>query len=183
MEKLQRLLNISDENLTVGHTRKRGQMEPIVYQEMRSGEEPAVCKLVEHVFNELVASDYEQEGREEFFRFATPHAMAERVRSGGFVLVAKQSGNLVGALEFALPERVAMLFVTLRKQGVAKEMLVRAIRKARSENPALSKVTVHSSPYAEAAYQKMGFRRSGSATTDHGIRYIPMELSLENGNA
>lgn len=153
-------------------------MTEIVYEEMRSGEERAVCELVEHVFNELVAPDYEREGVEEFFRFANAAAIAERVRSGGFVLVAKQSGKPVGALEFALPDHVAMLFVTLRRQGIAKELIARAIEKARRENPVLSKVTVHSSPYAETAYQKMGFRRSGNPTTEHGILYTPMELLL-----
>lgn len=157
-------------------------MEPIVYQEMRPGEEPAVCELVTQVFNELVAPDYEQEGIQEFFRFANPIVMAKRIHSGGFVLVARRLGNLVGALEFALPDRIAMLFVALRKQGIAKELIARAIEKARSENPTLSKVTVNSSPYAEAVYQKIGFRRIGNATTVHGIRYIPMELPMEKRN-
>lgn len=158
-------------------------MEQIVYREMRTGEEAAVCELVARVFKEMVAPDYESEGIEEFFRFANPIAMAERVRSGGFVLVARQSGNLVGVLEFVLPDRIAMLFVTLRKQGIAKELVARAIEKARSEIPDLSKVAVHSSPYAELAYQKMGFRRTGNETTEHGIRYVPMELPLERRNA
>jgi len=158
-------------------------MEPIVYREIALGEEPAVCALVAHVFNELVATDYKKEGIEEFFHFANPIAMAERIRTGGFVLVARQSESLVGALEFAVPDRIAMLFVTLRKQGIAKELVARAIKKASSENPALSIITVHSSRYAEPAYERMGFRRIGNERTDHGIRYIPMELSLEGSNA
>jgi hypothetical protein len=89
--------------------------EPIVYEEMRSGEEPAVCELVERVFSELVAPDYEREGVQEFFRFANPRAMAERTRSGGFVLVARQAEKLVGMLEFARPDRVAMRPLTPRQ--------------------------------------------------------------------
>ncbi|PWG63351.1 GNAT family N-acetyltransferase [Sediminicurvatus halobius] len=158
-------------------------MEPIFYQEMRSGEEAAVCDLVAHVFNELVAPDFEQEGVEEFFRFANPTALAERMRSGGFVLVARQSGSLVGALEFAMPDRIAMLFVMQRRRGIAKELVARAIEKARSESPTLLKVSVHSSPYAEESYQRMGFRQISNETSEHGIRYIPMELPLERRNA
>jgi GNAT superfamily N-acetyltransferase len=154
-------------------------MDPIVYQTMRPGEEAAVCDLIAHVFNERVAPDYAREGVDAFFRFANPRAMAERVRSGGFALVARQAGTLVGALEFVLPDHIALLFVTRREQGIAKALMARAIDRARSQNPALSRITVHSSPYAEAAYQRMGFRPSGSETTDHGIRYIPMELPLE----
>ena len=153
-------------------------METIVYEEMAPGEEPAVCELVEQVFGELVAPAYAQEGVEAFFRFANATAMADRVRSGGFVLVAKRLGKPVGTLEFAPPNRIAMLFVTLRGKGVGRELLARAIEKARRMNPALSKVTVHASPNAETAYQKMGFRPSAKATVEQGIRYIPMELSL-----
>lgn len=158
-------------------------MEPVVYRAMRSGEEQAVCELVQQVFNEFVAPDYGQEGIEEFFRFANPSAMAERMSSGGFVLVASQADRLVGMLEFAPPDHIAMLFVALRYQGIAKELLARAISKARAVNPDLSKVTVHSSPYAEPIYLRMGFRQIGHATTDHGITYIPMELILEKGSA
>lgn len=155
-------------------------MEPVIYREMRAGEEHAVCKLVQHVFNELVGPDYEPEGVDEFFRFANAAKIAERVRAGGFVLVAEQSGQPVGVLEFGPPQRIRLLFVTRREQGIGKELVRRAIAKARRKNPALSAVTVHSSPYAEPAYRKMGFRRSGDARVEHGIRFVPMELVLED---
>ena len=53
-------------------------MGPIVYREMISGEEQAVCDFVKQVFNELVAPDYAREGVEEFFRFVDASAIAER---------------------------------------------------------------------------------------------------------
>ena len=155
-------------------------MEPTVYREMYDGEEAAVCALVEYVFNALVAPEYGREGIEEFFRFASPGAMAGRVRSGGFVLLASQAQNLVGMLEFAPPDRIALLFVSVRRQGIARELLVRAVNRAKSENATLSKINVHSSPYAQAAYRRMGFHPSGKVTTAHGIRYIPMELIVAN---
>lgn len=153
-------------------------MAQTVYSEMKPGEEKAVCDLVERVFGALVAPGYDAAGAQQFFRYANPIALAERVRAGGFVLTAKRDGRLVGMVEFASPDRIALLFVSLRGQGVGKELVARAIEKARDANSALSKVTVHSSPYAEPAYQKMGFRRSGDATISQGIRYVPMELSL-----
>jgi hypothetical protein len=150
--------------------------ESIVYREMNPGEERAVCDLVSKVFNEFVSPDYGQEGIEEFFRFANPGAMEERMRTGGFVLVAYQADVLVGMLEFLPPDRIAMLFVAISHQGIAKELLAHTIRKVRSVNPGLSKVTVHSSPYAEPIYLKMGFNKTGNARMEHGIMYIPMEL-------
>ncbi|MGD8589713.1 MAG: GNAT family N-acetyltransferase [Chromatiales bacterium] len=150
-------------------------MEHITYREMNTGEEQAVCDLVTQVFDEYVASDYEQDGMEEFFRFANPDALKKRMQSGGFVLVAQRADTLVGMLEFFPPDCIAMLFVSVRRQGIAKALMTQAISKARSLDPELSKLIVHSSPYAVPIYQKMGFRKSGSVRTENGITYIPME--------
>lgn len=150
--------------------------ETIVYREMNPGEEKAVCDLVRQVFNEFVAPDYGQDGIEEFFRFANPVAMEERMQSGGFVLLAHHADKLVGMLEFFPPDRIAMLFVAIQHQGIGKKLLGHAITKARAENPDLPKLAVHSSSYAESIYLKMGFSKIGNAKREHGIRYIPMEL-------
>ena len=155
-------------------------MEPIVYRKMNTGEERAVCDLVALVFNKYVAPDYGQDGIKEFFRFANTDAMKERMKSDGFVLVAQQADSLVGILEFYPPDIIAMLFVTIQHQGVAKELLAQAISKVRVLNPDLSKLTVHSSPYAEPIYKKMGFYRTGNTTTENGITYVPMELLLND---
>ena len=157
--------------------------EPILYRQMNPGEEQAVCDLVNQVFNEFVAPDYGQEGIEEFFRFANPGAMEERMQSGGLVLVAYQADVLVGMLEFFPPDRIAMLFVALQHQGIAKKLVAHAINKARDINPDLSKLTVHSSPYAEPIYLKMGFNKIGNAKKEQGIMYIPMELLFEKNGA
>ncbi len=149
---------------------------------MNTGEEQAVCNLVTQVFNEFVALDYEQDGIDEFFRFANPIAMKQRMQSDGFVLVAYQAGVLVGMLEFFLPDCIAMLFITVQNQGIATELLSQAISKVRTFDPVLSKMTVHSSLYAELIYQKMGFRKTGNVTTENGITYIPMELLLNDEN-
>lgn len=153
-------------------------MEQVVYREMHPGEEQVVCDLVSQVFNEYVAPDYEQVGIEEFFRFANSDAMKERMQDAGFVLVASHADTLVGVLEFFPPDIIAMLFVTVHHHGIAKELLAKAISKAKASNPNLSKLIVHSSPYAEPIYEKMGFDRTGSITTENGITYIPMELDV-----
>jgi len=150
---------------------------------MKPGEEQAVCDLVTRVFNEYVASDYEEDGVEEFFRFANPDAMKERMQSSGFVLVAVQAETLVGMLEFCPPNTVALLFVSVRHHGIAKKLLAQSIDKACTLDPKLLNLIAHSSPYAVPIYQKMGFRSTGNAKTENGITYIPMELLLEHKNA
>ncbi len=153
-------------------------MDELSYRQMEPGEEKSVCALVRLVFTELVAPDYEQAGIEEFFRFANPAAMQARVRAGGVVLVAATCHGLAGMLEFAPPDRIAMLFVSQRHRGIAKELLARILEHVRTANPAVSKVTVHSSPYAEPVYRHMGFTPVGGMITENGIMYIHMELDL-----
>lgn len=145
---------------------------------MGAGEEQAVCDLVKQVFEEYVACDYGLNGINEFFRFANPNAMKERMQSGGFVLVAQQAATLVGMLEFYPPDVIAMLFVSVKRHGIATKLLVQAITKINAESPGLEKLSVHSSPYAVPIYQKMGFKNTGESVTENGITYIPMELKL-----
>ncbi|MCG7901030.1 hypothetical protein A3195_02480 [Candidatus Thiodiazotropha endoloripes] len=51
---------------------------------------------------------------------ANPEALKVRMQSDGFVLVAVQDDTIVGMLEFCPPNMVALLFVTVRHQGIAK---------------------------------------------------------------
>lgn len=153
-------------------------MESLAYREMIAGEEQLVCDLVEEVFTEFVAPDYREEGITEFFRFANPIKMKQRVQSGGFVLVACQAENIVGVIEFVPPDRIAMLFVAIQHQGIASDLISGAVNKARAENTNIEKITVHSSPYAEPFYTRIGFHKTGDMVTDHGIKYIPMELHI-----
>ncbi len=158
-------------------------MQSVTYREMESGEEEAVIALVKEVFNDFVAPDYDEAGVEEFFRFANSEALKGRMQNGGFVLVAERERKLVGVLEFFPPNAIAMLFVTVRKRGIAQGLLSRAVEKVIASSAAPQKLVVHSSPYAVRIYEKMGFRKCGSRTKENGIEYIPMELPLGQENA
>ena len=153
-------------------------MESITYREMRDGEEGAVVDLVRQVFDEFVAPDYGAEGIEEFFKFANPSALRARVKQGGFVVVAEGSTGLVGMLEFMPPCFIALLFVTLRREGIASSLFKECIKKLEATDVLIPKLTVHSSPYAVPIYKKLGFHRTGEQTTENGITYIPMECGL-----
>lgn len=157
-------------------------MNKITYREMSRGEAPAVCELVRRVFDEFVAPDYGSDGIREFYEFANADAMSKRVASGGYVLVADRSDELVGMLEFAPPDRIAMLFVSLRRHGVARALLALAIRRALAATPPVSKLTVHSSPYAEPFYRSMGFDPVADMMTVNGITYIPMAIDLRSAD-
>ena len=158
-------------------------MNSLIYREMTAGEEQEVFDLVREVFMKYVAPDYREEGVREFFRFADPEKMRQRMQSGGFVLLACRAQKIVGMVEFVPPERIAMLFVSVQHQGIASELVRHAANRARTENSNIKKITAHSSPYAVPFYLKIGFCKTGEAVADHGIKYIPVELRIFDKSA
>ena len=153
-------------------------MTEVVYRMMTTDEAPAVCALVRQVFDDCLSHEFGGDGVREFFNFANPDAMQERMRSGGFVYVALQAGRPVGMLEFVPPDHIALMFVRVRGQGIGKALLARTISQARASNPDLAKLTVHSSLYAEPIYKKLRFHPTGAATTENGITFIPMQRDI-----
>src|SRR5205823_14401161 len=99
--------------------------------------------------------------------------------SGHATYIGERGGKLVGMLHLRAPSHVAMLFVhpSFQRTGVARALLA-------SAGDANCKFTVNSSPNAVAAYERLGFRVTGSEQCVHGIRFIPMQrLSANDRNA
>jgi len=149
---------------------------------MKPGEEQKVCEVVRDVFSEFVAPLYENEGVDEFSRYIDPILLAKRSKGNHFTLLAEDAGNLVGVIELRDFNHISLLFVvtSAQRRGIAKHLLHEALEMARSNKPDLSEVSVHSSPNAVDAYERLGFKAEGTEKLEHGIRYIPMRLHLRN---
>ncbi|VFQ42806.1 GNAT family N-acetyltransferase [Desulfoluna butyratoxydans] len=150
----------------------------IRYRIMKKGDEHRACALVETVFNELVAPGYSPEGIGEFFKYASPEAMAARSDTGQVAVVAEHEGDMVGVIEMVAYSHVSLLFVGRRGQGIARELFRIALEACRSMNPELSEVTVNSSTYARAAYEKLGFTPTGPQQEKSGIVFVPMVCNV-----
>ncbi len=76
---------------------------------------------------------------------------------------------------------ISLFFVEgrLQRQGIAKELLRRALEIRIHNQAGMAKLTVNSSPNAVGAYQTMGFKIEGSKQTKNGIRFVPMALSSD----
>lgn len=146
---------------------------------MNKGEEAKICSLIEKVFNEFVAPDYEEEGIHEFYKFANPIALAERAGSEQVVIVAEQGLDLVGVIEMRNCDHIAMLFVSLRSKGVAKELFKKAVEECHKRKPEIKRISVNSSPFAEPVYSRMGFKPTGPFQKKNGITFAPMARELE----
>ena len=154
--------------------------DTIMYRFMEPGEEVETMHLVERVFNQFVAPEFVEEGVQEFFRFAHPAAMVARANDGQVVVVAEEGGILLGMIEVRNGSHIALLFVEQRGRGIARQLLLTAVKECLRRHPELTRMTVNSSPYAETIYRKLGFESTGPRQTIIGITHQPMALEFRD---
>ncbi len=144
---------------------------------MRSGEEAAVCDLVQEVFDRFVAPQFSQQGIDEFRDYIRPEAFAERVGQGHKVILAVE-GDLLGMIEIREGKHISLLFVREAHQGrgIGRGLISQAFSHSDALDEASTPITVHASLNSAGFYGKMGFVAEGVETIENGIRYIPMRL-------
>jgi ribosomal protein S18 acetylase RimI-like enzyme len=160
-------------------------MPSFLIRPMRLGEEQEVALLVIHVFSEDSAPHYSSEEVQAFLRYADPRAMVSRSAAGHWVLVAEEDAKILAMIEVRESRHVAMLFVAgeHHRQGIVRELLREALWRCRRARPGLDGVTVHASPNAVGAYERLGFRPQASEQIIQGIRFTPMWRQLGVGDA
>lgn len=134
----------------------------------------AALKLSRGVFDEFVGPDYSAEGRETFRKVTEPAENIAKWQAGEYAFYgAFDSGFLVGAAASRMDgSHVMLLFVdkAYHRRGIA-----RALMDVLIQNAPDARLTVNASPYAKAAYERMGFVHTGEAVTKDGMTFIPME--------
>ena len=150
-------------------------MSSLIYRRIEPSEIAAAATLAREVFDRFIAPHYQSEGVTEFHRYASADALSQRHVSGHATYVAERDGELVGMLHLREPCHVAMLFVqsSLQRSGIARALLA-------SAGDANCEFTVNSSPNAVSAYERLGFRITGSEQCVHGIRFVPMQRLSPN---
>ena len=136
----------------------------IRYRLMQPGEEAEVINLVSRVFDEFVAPEYGAEGIAEFYKYLRQDALSDRLQDGSQIVLAEFDDRIVGVVEMHTDGHVALLFVDKSYQGgcIATDLLRRSTELCGEHMPDLRRITVNSSPNAHAAYQRMGFRDTGT---------------------
>ncbi len=154
----------------------------ITFRGMNPGEDARVVEFVLKVFAEFIAPRYSDEGVAEFRKYVNVNALGDRFRSGNPIVLAESGAETVGVIEMRDDRHIALLFVekAYQRQGIAKELVRRAIQTCRLRNRELKKITVNSSPNAFDAYRRIGFAGAREEKTVNGICFIPMELAIEN---
>jgi len=156
--------------------------ETLSYRTLGDDDIPKVSELVARVFNEFVAPEYSAEGVQEFHRYIQPSAFRSRSQTNHFSLITLAHNMVVGVIEVRGHHHVSLLFVApeFQRQGIAKELLHRALQICRAKEPRLSEISVNSSSYAVPIYEKLGFRGIAERQLRNGIGFIPMVLKLPN---
>lgn len=138
---------------------------------------PAVSALVRRVFLRFEAPEYPPEGVETFFVFTDPGFMAFSMKSNLLLVGGCFDGSILAGV-VALRERthVSLLFVepTRHRRGIGAALMDWAAVQAGEGQDHDYVMTVNSSPYARAFYEKIGFTATGEEETRDGIRFIPM---------
>ena len=156
--------------------------EPVTCRMMKPADVEQVSDLVRSAFDEFIGPDYTEQGVAEFHRYADPEAFRERVRGGShFVMVAEVGGRLAGITEIRDCNHVALLFVgkQFHRRGIARGLFDRAVKQARVTRPDVERMTMNSSRYGVAAYEKLGFRQTGPERSVNGIVFVPMAMRLD----
>jgi uncharacterized protein YndB with AHSA1/START domain/GNAT superfamily N-acetyltransferase len=152
----------------------------IIIRALRDGEEVPVCELVRRSFDRYMGNEYSPEGVEEFFRYVNPIAMATRLRSDHFVLVAEEGSAIIGMIEFRKCEHISWMFVDPGSigRGVARLLFDEAMRIVRKDNPTVTTITAHASRFAVPMYRSLGFAIAGKESTFNGVIFVPMAMDI-----
>lgn len=139
-----------------------------------------IAMLVECVFDQFVAPDYGEEGRDTFLKFIESDAFRQRWENGGVAWVACLNGQVVGMLEIRDNSHICLFFTTAEYQrhGIGRRLLAEAVDECQRRQDGLETMTVNSSPYSVEIYKRLGFVETSNEQEKNGIRFTPMSLKL-----
>lgn len=139
-----------------------------------------IQQLVLSVFDEFVGVDFNDSGRQTFYKFMSLENMKQRSLTCTRLVAEAPSQALAGVLEAREMSHVALFFVhkDFQGQGIGRQLLAKFITLAKESDPQLKAITVHSSPYALPVYKALGFEATGPEVKKNGIHSIPMSLEV-----
>lgn len=128
----------------------------------------AIGVLVRRVVRQDVLPDQSAAAGAHLLAGMTARSERARIRAGNRYHVAEIGGRIVGVVATRDERRVFRLFVArrFRRRGIAKALLMRAIRDCRLR-ARTRRFTLFASAYAVPAYERMGFVATGRLSA-HG---------------
>lgn len=138
--------------------------------------EPAM-KMVWRTFLRFEASDYTEEGIQNFLDFITDRQLFHSFLQGRYqMMVALDEGCIVGVASIRNGNHLSLLFVdeAYHRRGIGRELLERFCLYLKNEAGENS-MTLKAAPYAVEFYHRVGFHDVSPEEEVCGIRVTPME--------
>jgi GNAT superfamily N-acetyltransferase len=148
-------------------------------KELGKNEIKQALDLVNRVFSEFVAVDYSEQGNKTFndylqvkYEEVSNDMQTGHKRIWGYY----HDGEIVGVIATRDISHIALMFVDKKhhRQGIAKKLYNVVISEV-EKNTDITQLTVNSSPYAVAAYERLGFVKTDLQQEKDGIIYVPMK--------
>jgi GNAT superfamily N-acetyltransferase len=155
-------------------------MNTIEIEQYQNGQEIMIHQLIKKVYDEFVSIDYCEEGNKFFYDWIQPSRIAERQRNQINLWVAFMDLKLVGMIEVRDNKFISLLFVDkdYQGQGIAKRLFDESLKEIIRRDSKLNKFYVHASPYSIPIYKKLGFIETDKMQEENGMKYLPMEMTI-----
>lgn len=142
----------------------------------QAGDAIAISALIRQFTREFTVSA-DGSGAEQFLASVSAEAESGYISDPRYCYINAFSGEvLAGFIAMRDRSHLFHLFVApqFQRQGLARRLW----HAAQASAPESQAFTVNSSPSALPAYQRLGFAPAGAQVEMHGIRFVPMRLSL-----
>lgn len=148
--------------------------------EIKSDDLEEAFALVKRVFLEIDAPDYSKEGVQEVMDDMLENKEFKELFKSGeqTMLGAICDDKIVGVVAIGANNHISLAFVDkdYHRKGIAKALFERLFVRLKAKNA--KKITLNSTPYAVAFYEKIGFKKTGDCIEKHGVLYTPMQFVL-----
>ena len=136
-----------------------------------------ISELVLALSAEFIVPEFNAQGRGHFLADHAPDAVRARLAGDFRFYVAEDGEALAGVAAIRSGAHLDYLFVgkPYQRTGLAARLWARARDEALASGSS-GNFTVNASNYAIAAYEKLGFRRTGSTQQKNGVLFNPMKL-------
>lgn len=147
----------------------------------------AALELALEVFMQFEAPDYNPEGVETFKSFIRGENLINGFKQGVCPMYgAFDNDKLIGIIGMRENKtHINLVFVKkeYQQKGVATAIFRYLLDDLLKENPALSEITLNSSPYGLPFYLHLGFVPQSDEQEEDGIRFTPMKYYIALGSA
>jgi ribosomal protein S18 acetylase RimI-like enzyme len=136
-----------------------------------------VSALLIALSEEFIVGEFTPEGRAHFLGAHSPAEVRQRLGGDYRFYLAEDGRDLVGVAALQANRHLYYLFVARSHQG--RGLARRLWSLARNDSIARGNagtITVNASNHAVAAYERLGFRRTGPMRERDGVLYNPMRF-------